>query len=135
MSANRKRRYVWRWILLLFVSLFLFWYYAPPRVYIFYSKDGTKNISYILNTQHKFVKGDLLPGKTTGDVGHVFPNEDFFMEFYWWRDKERRHCISIAPSWPNIKIHLDRDGNVDMSKQGGTDLKRLKECQWDWSKP
>ncbi|MCI8208557.1 hypothetical protein AUC61_03320 [Pseudomonas sp. S25] len=110
-------------------------YYAQPRVYILYSKDGNKNISYILNTEHRFVKGDLLPDRTTGDVGPIFASEKFFMEFYWWGDNERRHCISITPKWPTTEIHLDHNGNIDIRRESETDVDSLKECQFDWAKP
>ncbi|MNG34793.1 hypothetical protein D3C84_1213700 [compost metagenome] len=48
-----------------------------PRVVIYYSNDVTEKISYVLNTQHTIVRGGLLPGETTGDVGHIFPNDNF----------------------------------------------------------
>lgn len=111
------------------------WYYAPPKVYIFYSKDGTKDISYVLNTQNRIVRGDLRPNETTGDVGHIFPNEEFFMRFDWWSAGERRHCISITPKWPTTEIYLDRNGDIDRSKGSGTDTDRLKQCLTDTAKP
>lgn len=136
MYANdRKPLGIRRWIALLLIALIAFWYYAPPRVYIFYSVDGTKGISYILNTQHQSVKGDLLPGMTTGDVGHIFPDDKFFMEFYWWRDGERRHCINITPKWPNTHIYLDANGDIDTNDGSRTDSDRLKQCFTDTVPP
>lgn len=136
MSASEKRPlHIGRWIALLSLAAVAVWYYAPPKVYIFYSKDGAKNISYVLNTQHTIVRGDLNPSGTTGDVGHIFPDDEFFMEFYWWRDNERRHCISITPKWPTTEIHLDRNGDIDISESGDTDTDRLKQCSMDTAKP
>ncbi|MNG08109.1 hypothetical protein D3C84_914450 [compost metagenome] len=136
MFANKKRPlHIGRWTALLLVVAIAIWYYSPPKVYIFYSKDGTKNISYALNTQHTIVRGDLLPSGTTGDVGHIFPNNKFFMELHWWREGERRHCVNITPRWPTTEIHLDRNGNIDTSKHSGTDADRLKQCITDNSLP
>lgn len=124
-----------RWAFALCIALFAVWYWFPSKVYIFYSPEGSGSINYILNTQHHFVKGGLLPGKVTGDIAPAFPDEDFFMEFYWWKDKERRHCVSITPGWPRTHIYLGADGNIDMGKEGGTHIARLKSCQWDAAKP
>lgn len=136
MSASEKRpSHIGRWIALFLVAVVAVWYYAPPKVYIFYAKDGTKDIGYILNTQHRIVKGDLPPGDTTGDVGHIFPDEAFFMEFYWWRKDEQRHCVNITPKWPTTEIHLDLNGNIDTSPGSGTDADHLKQCTTDWAKP
>ncbi len=136
MSASNKTRLpTGGFFALLSAAAIAFWYYAPPKVHVSYSKDGTKNINYILNTQDKIVKGELIRGKSTGDVGHIFPNDEFFMELYWWREKERRHCVSIMPKWPDTHIYLDADGNVDTSERSGTDVDRLKRCEWDTAKP
>jgi hypothetical protein len=136
MLANKKKPpHIGLWITLLLVMAITIWYCAPPKAYIIYSKNGTKNISYVLNTQHTIVRGDLLPGGTTGDVGHIFPDDKFFMEFHWWREGERRHCVNITPRWPTTEIHLDRNGNIDISKDSGTDADRLKQCITDTSTP
>lgn len=120
---------------LLLVALVTLWYYAPPRVVIYYSKDGREELSYILNIQHRNDKGTLAPGETTGNTGHIFPDEKFFMEFYWWSDKGRNHCVNITPKWPTTAIHLDLNGNIDSSKGSGTDVDRLKQCITDTASP
>lgn len=135
MCAGKKSMRLGRWALALCIALFAIWYWAPPKVYIFYSPEGTKLINYVLNTQHHIVKGDLLPGQVTGDITPAFPDKDFFMEFYWWRDQERRHCVSIMPGWPRTHVYLGADGSIDMSKEGGTHTTRLKKCLWDTVKP
>jgi len=136
MSANEKRpRHIGRWIALFFIGLVALWYIAMPRVVVYYSKDGTENISYVLNTQHTIVRGALLPGKTTGDVGHIFPDDKFFMRFDWWNDKGLNHCVNITPRWPTTEIHLDRNGDIDSSEGSGTDMDRLKQCTTDTAKP
>lgn len=134
-ASEKKSLHIGRWIAALLIALIAFWYYAPPRVYIYYSKDGAKDISYILNTQHQNLKGNLLPGETTGDVGHIFPDDEFFMELYWWRDKERGHCVNVTPKWPNTHIYLDANGDIDSSEGSGTDSGRLKQCITDTSRP
>ncbi len=129
MSASERRpSHIGRRVALLSLAAVAIWYYAPPKVYVFYSKDGAENISYVLNTQHTIVRGELLPGNTTGDVGHIFPDNKFFMRFDWWSDKGGSHCINITPKWPTTEIHLDRNGNIDTSEGSGTDTDHLKQC-------
>jgi hypothetical protein len=107
------------------------WYYAPPKVYIFYSKDGAKTISYALKTQHTITRGDLNPSGTTGDIGHLSPGEEFFMEFYWWSASGRNHCVNITPKWHKTKIYLDANGDIDLRPGKGTDAERLNKCVTD----
>ncbi len=136
MSASKKRPlHIGRWGALLLVAAVVVWYYAPPKVYVSYSKDGTEEMSYVLNTQHTIVRGDLRPGETTGDVGHIFPNEEFFMRLDWWSDNGRSHCINITPKWPTTEIHIDRNGDIDNSEGSGTDSDRLRQCVAGSAKP
>jgi hypothetical protein len=129
MYAGEKRsRYIRRWIGLVLFGLVVFWYVALPRVVVYYAKDGTSNINYVLNTKHTIVRGELLPGETTGDVGHIFPDDEFFMMLDWWNDMGLKHCIYIAPKWLTTEIHLDRNGDIDQSKASGTDADRLTPC-------
>lgn len=130
MSASEKRsRHIGRWMGLLLIGGVAWWYVAIPRVVVFYSKDGTKKISYVLNTQHTIVRGELLPGNTTGDVGHIFPDDEFFMRLDWWNAKGLNRCVSITPQWPTTEIHIDRNGEIDSSEGSGTDRDRLKVCK------
>ena len=136
MSVSRPwYRSFWRVLLLTLTALYSFWYMATPRVGVYYSDKGTGQLSFVWDTQHSIYRGEISPGGVTGDAGHIFPNENFFMEFYWWRDNERRHCISITPKWPAMNIYINADGEIDRSNEGGTDIDRLKECQWDSAKP
>lgn len=136
MFASEKRPlHIGRWVVLLLVAAIAFWYYAPPKLYVFYSKDGAEDFSYVLNTQNRIVRGNLRPGETTGDVGHIFPNEDFFMRLDWWSNKGRSHCINITPRWPTTEIHLDRNGDIDNIEGSGTDADRLKPCVAGSAKP
>lgn len=134
-ATGKPASYVKRVVGLLVISLLALWYFAPPRVVIYYSKDGHEVLSYILNTQHRNDKGTLAPGETTGNTGHIFPDEKFFMEFYWWSDQGRNHCVNITPKWPTTETHLDSNGNINSSKGSGTDIDRLKQCITDTSKP
>lgn len=129
MSVNEKGRHVWRWAAGCCLLLIAGWYMALPRVVILYSKDGSKDISYVLNTQHSILRRDLVPGATTGDVGHIFPDKDFFMMFDWWAEKSAPRCISIKPRrWHTLEIHLDRFGRIDTAITSPNVLSRLKVC-------
>jgi hypothetical protein len=135
-SANRKPvRYGHYVIGVILVILFTLSYCAPPRAVIYYSKDGREELNYILNIQHRTDKGTLAPGETTGNTGHIFPDKNFFMELYWWSDKGRNHCVNITPKWPNTKIYLDANGDIDYSEGSGTDSDRLKQCITDTASP
>lgn len=134
-ARSKSIRYVNILIGAILVISITFSYYAPPRVEIYYSKDGHEDLKYILNTQHHNDKGTLAPGETTGNTGHIFPDEEFFMEFYWWNDNGRNHCVNITPKWPITKIHLDLNGNIDSSKESGTDVDRLNHCIKDPARP
>lgn len=102
---------------------------ALPRVVILYSKDGAKDISYVLNTQHSILRRDLLPGATTGDVGHIFPDKDFFMMFDWWAEKSPPRCVSIVPRrWHTLEIYLDKFGRIDPAETAPDVFDRLKPC-------
>lgn len=127
-SENRSRR-IGRWVGLFLIGAVACWYIAIPRVVVYYSKDGTKNINYVLNTQHTIVRGELLPGKTTGDVGHIFPDDEFFMRLDWRNAKGLNRCISITPQWPTTEIHIDHKGEIDTSEGSGTDGTRLNACK------
>ena len=103
---------------------------AIPRVRFFFSANGSEEISYILNTQHSIDKDEIQPGKGTSGFGRIFPNEDFFMEFYW-EISGNQHCVRINPKWPTTNIYIGPDGNIDKSPEGGTDIDRLERCQLD----
>ncbi|WP_256365265.1 hypothetical protein [Pseudomonas sp. PDM25] len=125
----------WPILLALLFSPLIFWYAATPRVAVYYAKDGKGELRYIWNTQHRIDKGGMLPGEATADLGHIFPNEHFFMEFNWRSREGRDHCISIAPKWPKTKIYLDSNGDIDSGSGSGTDVDRLKRCTIDDAKP
>jgi hypothetical protein len=95
-----------------------------------FSADGREELSYILNTQHKIDKDEIQPGKGTSGFGHIFPDEDFFMEFYW-EISGHQHCVRINPQWPMTNIYIGPDGNIDKSPEGGTDIERLEYCQFN----
>lgn len=129
MSASEKRLRVGRWIALVFIALVVCWYVALPRVVIYYSEEGAQEIKYVFDTQHSIFRRDLLPGGTTGDVGHIFPSEDFFMVFDWWADKTAPRCIDITPQrWKTLDIYLDESGRIDIVKTTPEVVARLKPC-------
>ncbi len=125
-------------VLCLLLSPFAFWYGATPTVIVHYSKEATENLGVVWNTENRIYRsgrGGLYPGETSMDYGHIFPDEGFFMEFYWWGEKTRNHCVNITPKWPTTHIYLDASGDIDRSEESGTDTDRLKQCITDKSKP
>ena len=115
---------------LLLLALFVFWYMTLPRVSVHYSKDGKDELRYVWNTQHSIDRGDMLPGEGTADIGHIFPNKDFFMRFDWWTDKGDQWCIDITPKWgTTTEVNLDKTGKIDTAKTSSEVISRLKQCK------
>lgn len=115
--------------LALLVSL-AFWYGTLPRVAVHYPKEGKEELRYIWNTQHRIDKGEMQPGQSTADIGHVFPDKDFFMMFDWWSDKGFQRCIDITPKWgTTTEINLDSTGRIDTDKTTPDVVARLKQCE------
>nr|WP_285863693.1 hypothetical protein [Pseudomonas sp. BGr12]MDL2422397.1 hypothetical protein [Pseudomonas sp. BGr12] len=116
-------------ITLLLLASLIFWYVTLPRVAVYYSRDGTERLHYIWNTQHRIDRGDMLPGQATADIGHLFPDEDFFMIFDWWIGKGTRSCIRISPEWgKTIDVYLDPAARIDATKTGPENIAHLKQC-------
>ena len=138
-SKSRSRHWWWLWILLLPLLpllLIVFWNTVVlPTATVHYPKDAVQELRYIWNVQDRIYKGRMSAGSAVSDHGFLSPDAEFFMEFSWRAEKNRWHCISIKPSWPNTHIYLDADGNIDMRKGSGTDTDRLKPCEWDLAKP
>ncbi len=110
----------------------LFWYVAIPVVRVHYSKEATDELRVIWNTQHNIHKEGMLPGQGTYDIGHIFPNDKFFMNFDWWNEKSLRRCIAITPKWGDaIDIYLDGSGRIETAKTGPDVIARLKRCEGD----
>lgn len=120
-------------LLALIISVANLWNSVLPSAVIHYDRNGTEELRYIWNVQDRIYKGDLPPGASTADHGFLFPDDEFFMEFYWWSKKGRNHCANIKPKWPTTIIHLDANGDIDHSK--GTDSDRLKQCVTDTARP
>jgi hypothetical protein len=125
-------------IFALLLSPVALWYVLTPTVTVHYSKEASEELRAVWNTQHRIYRsgrGGLYPGEISTDYGHIFPDEDFFMEFYWWGKKTRNHCVNIIPRWPTTHIYLDVNGDIDRSKGHGGDVDRLKQCATDTAKP
>lgn len=115
--------------LLLFASLVLA-YITLPRVIVNYAKEGTQEVRYIWNTQHRIDRGSLLPGEGTADIGHTFPDKDFFMVFFWRTATGSQRCIDITPQWgKTIEIFLDATGRIDTTKTTPEVMARLRHCE------
>lgn len=139
-STNVKAIRRWRNVAvlsLLMISPFAFWYVATPTVTVHYSTQATENLGIVWNTQHRIYRsgrGGLYPGETSMDFGHIFPDEAFFMELYWWGKRTGNHCVNITPQWPTTHIYLNANGDIDRGEDGGTDTDRLKPCTSDDAK-
>lgn len=86
-------------LLLLLLSPLVFCYVATPTVIVYYPKEAKEKLGSVWNTQHRIYRGGrggLYPGEVTLDFGHIFPNENFFMEFYWWGTRSVT-IASISP--------------------------------------
>lgn len=110
--ANKPKRYIWRWVVVVMLAPIIFWYVATPQVTFHFSDKGQGRLGYILNVQHDISKGEISPGETTGGAGHIFPNDQFFMELYW-NNRGKSHCIRAKPRWPSIDIYIGADGAID----------------------
>jgi hypothetical protein len=106
-----------------------------PTVTVHYPVEGEEKLRFVWNVQDRIYKGRMPPGSAVSDDGFLMPDEDFFMVFSWHSEKGRWHCISITPEWPRTHIYLDVYGNIDMRKESGTDIDRLKRCEWDKADP
>lgn len=132
MSNDQARSRLGFYVLLFVVVWVAFHRVFNTSVTVHYSSEAIGELSYIWNVQHRIYKGRMMPGGGTYDSGHVFPDEEYFMELDWWQNgKGRNHCVSIVPGWSAVTIHLDAEGNIDTREESGTDMKRLKECTTD----
>ncbi len=123
-SANKTKRHFWRWVLVVLLAPFVFWYFATPQVNFYFSEKGQGRLGYILNVQHKIYKGEIHPGQVTGGPGHIFPDDQFFFEFYWVNG-EKSHCTRVRPKWPDTDVYIGPDGAIDRSR---TDANVIEEC-------
>jgi hypothetical protein len=111
-------------------ALLIFWYLTLPRVVVNYSKEGTEELRYIWNTQHRIDRGILVPGEGTADIGHIFPDENFFMVFFWGTAKGSQRCVDITPKWgTTTEINLDAKARIDTANTAPDVIARLKQCE------
>lgn len=128
MNASKPwYRSFWRVLLLTLTAIYSFWYMGQPRVEVYYSDTAKSQLDFVWNNTHVIYRGTILPGGATGDSGHIFPDESFFMFFEWTASKKHR-CLKINPKWPTTKIYIRADGTIDSSSKSGTDLDRLSFC-------
>lgn len=129
MNANKKKRslHTEKWITALLIILLAFWYYAPPRAYIYYSKYGEDEIIYLQHILLDTYEESILPGHSTFFLGQIFPNKEYSIKFDWWH-KRTYNCIHIVPQWPKTTIYLNMSGNIDTYRTSPSDLARLKPC-------
>ena len=125
---NKPRSlYLKRRIITLLLLVYLAWYVTVPRVVIYFSEEGTGELKFILTTEHDIFRWKIYPGESTGGPGHLFPDENFFMQFDWSNQGKSR-CIRIDPEWPTTNIFIAADGTIDTGQGSGTDIDRLAPC-------
>lgn len=122
--------YIKHRLITLLLLLYFIWYVTVPRVVIYFSEHGAGEMKFVLNTEHDIFKWRIYPGESTGGPGHLFADENFFMQLDW-SNLGKRRCIRINPKWPTTNIFIAADGSIDMSKEGGTHVDRLSKCPWD----
>lgn len=126
-ANNRQPLFVHQRLLIALLLVIPVWYVMVPRVEIKFSNEGRGVLGFILNTQHDIYRGDIMPGGTTGGVGHLFPNNDFFMQFDWFNNG-KHHCFSVIPKWPKSYVFIGPDGSIDKNRENGTDVDDLVPC-------
>lgn len=124
---NPRSFYIKRRGITLLLLIYFIWYVTVPRVVIYFSEDGTGELKFVLNTKHEIFRGRIHPGESTGGPGHLFPDENFFMQLDW-NNLDKRHCIRINPEWPTTNIVIAADGTIDRGQGSGTDTDRLTPC-------
>lgn len=130
MSTNARNFKVRYLFLFLLIAPLVTWYFAIPGVIVHYPKEATDELRLIWDTHDRITRQRMLPGEATSELGHVFPNESFFMVFFWWTDKGLRKCIDITPKrWTTIDIYLDATGRIDTTKTAADVIARLKKCE------
>jgi hypothetical protein len=107
--------------------MYFLWYVSVPRVKVYFSEEGVEQLSFVLNTQHDIFRGEISPGHSTGGPGHIFKDDNFFMQFDW-AVSERSHCIRMIPEWPVTSIYIGADGSLDSSRTNAVNSGRLTEC-------
>ncbi|WP_094188491.1 hypothetical protein ACTACJ_03680 [Pseudomonas syringae] len=131
---NRKTtiKLMTRWPKLTGVFFILsLWSFATPEVSVYYSDKADEELNYLWLIDNHTRRGDLKPGKATGDNGPIFQKKDFFMYFFWWDGAKIAGCVSIDPEWPTTAIYIDANGRVDLNAKGATDVKRFSPCPDD----
>lgn len=126
-ARKLKIRYT---VLFALIVLLTTWYAATPSVIIHYSKEGTDELRLVWNTQHQIHRERMLPGEATYNAGHLLPNKDFFMVFFWGPIQGYMRCIDITPKrWATIDIYLTESGRIDIDKTSPDVIERLKKCE------
>ncbi|RCL27008.1 hypothetical protein C6A77_10715 [Pseudomonas sp. AFG_SD02_1510_Pfu_092] len=105
------------------LSPIVFWYVATPHVSFHFSDKGQGRLGYILNVQDDISKGEIFPGEATGGGGHIFPDDQFFMQLDW-TNRGKWHCIRAKPKWPQVDIYIGADGALDSR----TDSRFIEAC-------
>ncbi|RMS28058.1 hypothetical protein ALP71_03650, partial [Pseudomonas coronafaciens pv. garcae] len=127
-TIAKKIKVPYLFIFLLIAPL-VAWYFAAPGVIVHYPKEATDELRLIWNTHDQITRQRMLPGEATSEFGHVFPDENFFMVFFWWTDRGIRKCIDITPKrWATIDIYLDDKGGIDTAATDHDVIARLKQC-------
>lgn len=125
--SNRKFRLPKTEILFAALLPFFFWDLATPWVSIQFSNEGQGSLDFVISTQDEIYRREIKPGGVTGRHGHIFPDDDFFMQIDW-SYAGQNHCFSVNPKWPSTHIYIGPDGTVDRRPGSDTDLESLTPC-------
>lgn len=130
MSTNVRKIKARYLVFFLLIAPLVTWYFATPGVIIHYPKEATDELRLLWNTHDQITRQRMLPGEATSEFGYVFPDENFFMMFFWWTDRGLRKCIDITPKrWTTIDVYLDGTGKVDVERTDPDVIARLKRCE------
>lgn len=109
-------------------SIFFVWYFATPKATLYYPEDGEDEIFYRWNTHDRIYRGTLYSGMKSIEPGELFPEEDFFMVVEWWRNRVYWGCAKVSPKWYGTDLYLSKNGDLDISPEGPTDVDRVMLC-------
>lgn len=128
MSASKRKWRIrwWMWLIAIFIWV-RYSVLVLPRVSVYYSEDASAVIGFLWDNNGKIYDSSIGQGGYTIETVDIVRDEDYFVEFYWWkRGGGRDHCVRVPPKWPRTVIYLDANADIDYSK--GTDADRLQRC-------
>ncbi|WP_239655556.1 hypothetical protein [Pseudomonas marincola] len=130
MSASKRKWRIrwWMWLVVAFVCM-RYGSLVMPRVSVHYAEDAPKELRFVWEDNRRTYDSAIYPGGYTIELLDIVRDEDYYVEFIWWQPNGgRTHCVSVTPKWPNTVIYLDKNADIDYSKD--TDADRLHRCAY-----